>query len=46
MKNKEKEILTSALIVDEEEEKLLKAQNAREDLKLILIHLLLFLLVF
>ncbi len=37
MKNKEEETLTSELIIDEEEEKRLKAQNARKELKLILI---------
>lgn len=37
MENKEEEILTSELIVDEEEEKRLKAQNTRKKLKLILI---------
>jgi len=37
MENTGEEILTSELIVDEEEEKRLKAQNARKELKLILI---------
>ncbi|MFQ3887574.1 MAG: hypothetical protein AB8U88_05430 [Rickettsia conorii subsp. raoultii] len=39
MKNKEEEILTSESYIDEEEEKKLKAQNARKELKLILITL-------
>lgn len=37
MENKEEETLTSELIIDEEEEKRLKAQNVRKELKLILI---------
>ena len=37
MENKEEETLTSELIIDEDEEKRLKAQNARKELKLILI---------
>ncbi len=37
MENKEEEILTSESYIDEEEEKKLKAQNARKELKLILI---------
>ncbi len=39
MKNKEEEILTSESYIDEEEEKRSKAQNARKELKLILITL-------
>ncbi|MFP3012040.1 MAG: hypothetical protein ACEY3D_03485 [Rickettsia sp.] len=39
MENKEEEILTSESYIDEEEEKKLKAQNARKELKLILITL-------
>ncbi|KJW03207.1 hypothetical protein REIP_1232 [Rickettsia endosymbiont of Ixodes pacificus] len=37
MENKEEEILTSESYIDEEEEKRLKAENARKELKLILI---------
>ncbi|MCC8467407.1 MAG: hypothetical protein LN589_01480 [Rickettsia endosymbiont of Eriopis connexa] len=37
MKNKEEEILTSESYIDEEEEKRLKAENSKKELKLILI---------
>ncbi|MCC8418192.1 MAG: hypothetical protein LN590_00900 [Rickettsia endosymbiont of Glossina mortisans submortisans] len=37
MENKEEEILTSESYIDEEEEKRLKAENSKKELKLILI---------
>jgi len=39
MENEEEEILTSESYIDEEEEKRLKAENSRKELKLILITL-------